>query len=146
MNWLTNIVSSGVSEIIEATGSVLDDLITSDEERDEAKAKLTSIINDFETKVMAEANKFEAEITKRHENDMKSDSWLSKNIRPLTLAVTGGTIYLLVYLTVFMELSETQVQVLDSWIPMLTGLFTTMVVFYFGSRGLEKVNKLRKQQ
>ena len=144
MSWFTNLFSAGAAEVVSEVGDLFDDLFTSDDERLQAKERFATIMNDFTLKQLEAANKFESEVTARHAADMASDSWLSKNIRPLTLAVTGSTIYLLVYLTVFQELSKMQAQVLDSWIPMLTGLFTTMVVFYFGSRGLEKVNKLRK--
>ena len=140
MSWFTDIFSSGVKDVIGEVGDIFDDMHTSDDEKLQAKERLAAIMNGFELKQQENANKFESEVTDRHTNDMVSDSWLSKNIRPLTLAITGGTIYLLVYLTVFGTLTELQVRVLEGWVPMLVGLFTTMVVFYFGSRGLEKVN------
>lgn len=147
MSWFTKLISSGVADVIDETGDMLDELFTSDEERLEAKARFGEIMNNFKLKQEDNANKFENEVTARHAADMASDSWLSKNIRPLTLAITGCTIYLLVYLTVFNNsMTTTQVGVLQAWIPMLTGLFSTMVVFYFGSRGLEKVNKLKAKE
>ena len=146
MSWFTNLFSTGVSEVVSAVGGVIDDLHTSDEEKMLIQQAVAKELQSFELKVMAEANKFESEVTARHSNDMKTDSWLSKNIRPLTLAITGATIYLLVWTTVFSDLSNTQIGVLEAWIPMLTGLFSTMVVFYFGSRGLEKVAKMKGNQ
>jgi len=144
MSWFTNLFSDGASKVIDSVGNALDSLITSDEEKLMIQKAVADAMHKFELDMATEANKFESEITARHANDMKSDSWLSKNIRPVTLAITGATIYMLVYLTVFMNLTKSQISVLEAWIPMLTGLFTTMVVFYFGSRGLEKVAKMKQ--
>jgi len=140
MSFLTDIFSSGASKLVDSVGSALDNLITSDEERLKAKNELESIVNDFQVKMMAATADYDKEVTTRHANDMKSDSWLSKNIRPLTLAITMFAVYVLMYLTVFYALTELQVRVLEGWIPMVVGLFGTMVVFYFGSRGMEKIN------
>ena len=140
MSFLTDIFSSGASKLVDSVGSALDNLITSDEERLKAKNELESIVNDFQVKMMAATADYDKEVTTRHANDMKSDSWLSKNIRPLTLAITMFAVYVLMYLTVFYTLTELQVRVLEGWIPMVVGLFGTMVVFYFGSRGMEKIN------
>ena len=141
MKWLTSIFSDGASKLVDSVGGALDNLITSDEERLKAKNELTSIVNDFQVKMLDSMAQFDKEVTERHANDMKSDSWLSKNIRPMTLGITMLAVYLLMYLTVFYTLTELQVRVLEGWIPMVVGLFGTMVVFYFGSRGIEKVNK-----
>jgi triphosphoribosyl-dephospho-CoA synthetase len=139
MSWLNL-----VGQIFQPAADLIDNLHTSDDEKAEAQRKLQEIINSAEQRVMEHAEKFESEVTQRHANDMKSDSWLSKNIRPLTLMVTMATIYILVYATTFKSLSDGQVSVLQAWIPMLTGLFGTMVVFYFGSRGIEKIQKIKK--
>jgi len=80
-------------------------------------------------------------VSKRWSSDMKSDSWLSKNTRPLTL----------IYLT----LSSTTLMILDSfhsilfsidtaWVELLKTLLITVYVAYFGSRGAEKITKINK--
>ena len=80
-------------------------------------------------------------VSKRWSSDMKSDSWLSKNTRPLTL----------IYLT----LSSTILMILDSfhnvlfsidtaWVELLKTLLITVYVAYFGSRGAEKITKINK--
>jgi hypothetical protein len=71
MNVLKKIFSAGASTVIDSVGSAVDRLVTSDEERLSLKNELAN---------------FDTEITNRHAADMASDSWLSKNIRPLTLA------------------------------------------------------------
>ena len=80
-------------------------------------------------------------VSKRWSSDMKSDSWLSKNTRPLTL----------IYLT----LASTILIILDSfhsvlfsvdtgWVELLKTLLITVYVAYFGSRGAEKITKIKK--
>jgi cation transport ATPase len=73
-------------------------------------------------------------LTERHNNDMKSDSWLSKNIRPMAL------LYLMALYTLafFMDVPETVLE-------MLRDLLMTVFVFYFGARTIEKVTSMVKQ-
>lgn len=143
MGWFKNLIAGGAGELIEKSGEALDRLVTSDEEREQAKAAIQALTNDHAERMAEAANRFESEVTKRHASDMKSDSWLSKNIRPLSLAFLLIATVMLAYLTTFGELSKLQAEVLAGWRPMLTGLLGTAFVFYFGSRGIEKVQKMR---
>ena len=74
------------------------------------------------------------EVSKRWESDMKSDSWLSKNTRPMAL------IFLTISLIVFILLDGFSLSFgIDSeWINLLKSLLITVYVAYFGSRGVEK--------
>ena len=84
---------------------------------------------------MAEMNN----ISSRWKSDMKSDSWLSKNTRPLTL------IYLTLSMTILMVLDSTIILDINSgWVSLLEALLITVYVAYFGSRGAEKITKIRK--
>ena len=76
---LGKLFSGGAAELVKGVGGVIDNLHTSDEEKLAAENKIKSLIADYETKM-------EANITDRWKADMNSDSWLSKNIRPLVLA------------------------------------------------------------
>jgi uncharacterized membrane protein len=78
------------------------------------------------------------EISKRWESDMVSDSWLSKNTRPMTL------IFLTVSLVVFILLDGFDIAFgIDSeWIILLKSLLITVYVAYFGSRGVEKFKSI----
>ena len=78
------------------------------------------------------------EISKRWESDMVSDSWLSKNTRPMTL------IFLTVSLVVFILLDGFDIAFgIDSeWINLLKSLLITVYVAYFGSRGVEKFKSI----
>ena len=78
MNVLTKIFSSGATELVEGVGSVIDNLHTSKEEKLAAEQKIQELIASYETQM-------EKEISSRWQADMASDSWLSKNVRPLVL-------------------------------------------------------------
>ena len=70
---------------------------------------------------------------------MKSDSWLSKNTRPLTL------IYLTIVMSLLIVLDSTVLlTVKEGWVSLLEALLITVYVAYFGSRGAEKITKIKK--
>ena len=78
-------------------------------------------------------------ISSRWSNDMKSDSWLSKNTRPMTL------IFLTLAMTIFIILDSTIVlEIKTGWVSLLEALLITVYVAYFGSRGAEKITKIKK--
>lgn len=78
-------------------------------------------------------------ISDRWSSDMKSDSWLSKNTRPMTL------IYLTLAMTIFIVLdSSVLLEINDGWVSLLEALLITVYVAYFGSRGAEKITKIKK--
>jgi len=78
-------------------------------------------------------------VSERWSSDMKSDSWLSKNTRPLTL------IYLTLCMSVFVVLDSTVIlEINQGWVSLLEALLITVYVAYFGSRGAEKITKIRK--
>jgi len=80
------------------------------------------------------------EVSKRWDSDMKSDSWLSKNTRPLTL------IYLTVITSLYIMLDALNISfnIDEAWVELLKTLLVTIYVAYFGSRGFEKVNSIKK--
>tara|TARA_R110002074_G_scaffold4978_1_gene24501 strand:- start:723 stop:1178 length:456 start_codon:yes stop_codon:yes gene_type:complete len=75
------------------------------------------------------------EISKRWESDMKSDSWLSKNTRPMCLIFLSIMTIAFIWVDSHHEISFTVEQ---EWIGLLKTLVTTVYVAYFGSRGVEK--------
>lgn len=78
-------------------------------------------------------------VSERWTSDMRSDSWLSKNTRPLTL------IYLTFAMSVFVVLDSTVVlEINEGWVSLLEALLITVYVAYFGSRGAEKITTLKK--
>jgi hypothetical protein len=78
-------------------------------------------------------------VSKRWDSDMKSDSWLSKNTRPMAL------IFLTLAMTIFIVLDSTVLlEIKTGWVSLLETLLVTVYVAYFGSRGAEKITKIKK--
>ena len=80
------------------------------------------------------------EVTKRWQYDMTSDSWLSKNTRPMTLVFLTVSMVVLILLDSF----KIEFTVDTAWIDLLKSLLITVYVAYFGSRGVEKFKSIGK--
>ena len=130
MNVLSKIFSSGATELIKGVGGVIDNLHTSKEEKLEAEQKVKELVSSYEIEM-------EKNITERWTMDMKSDSWLSKNIRPLVL------VFLVVstVLMIFIDAGTITFVVEDKWTDLLQLVLITVIGAYFGGRSLEKVKK-----
>jgi hypothetical protein len=130
MNLLSKIFSSGATELVKGVGGVLDNLITTKDEKAAAEFKIKELISNYEVEM-------EKEITGRWNADMKSDSWLSKNVRPLVL------IFLIVctMLLIFIDAGTINFEVKSSWVDLLQLVLITVIGAYFGGRSLEKVKK-----
>ena len=81
------------------------------------------------------------EVTKRWESDMTSDSWLSKNIRPLSLAFL--TLSLFIYIILDSSIKGFSIQ--ESWIDLLSSLLLVVYGGYFGARSVEKILVNKRQ-
>ena len=130
MSVLTKIFSAGAGELVKSVGCVIDNLTTSKEEKLAAEQKVKELISNYEIEM-------EKNITERWKMDMQSDSWLSKNIRPLVL------IFLVVstVLLVFIDAGVISFEVKTSWVDLLQLVLITVIGAYFGGRSLEKVKK-----
>ena len=130
MSILTQIFSSGATELIKGVGGVIDNLHTSKEEKLEAEQKVKELVSSYEIEM-------EKNITERWKMDMQSDSWLSKNIRPLVL------VFLVVstVLMIFIDAGAINFVVEDKWTDLLQLVLITVIGAYFGGRSLEKVKK-----
>jgi hypothetical protein len=80
------------------------------------------------------------EVSKRWSSDMQSDSWLSKNTRPMALIFLTTSMVLLI----FVDSSGLDFSVDSGWIDLLKSLLITVYVAYFGSRGAEKFKSISK--
>ena len=130
MSVLTKIFSAGAGELVKSVGGVIDNLTTSKEEKLAAEQKVKELISNYEIEM-------EKNITERWKMDMQSDSWLSKNIRPLVL------IFLVVstVLLVFIDAGVISFEVKASWVDLLQLVLITVIGAYFGGRSFEKVKK-----
>ena len=127
---LKNILSGGAADLVKNVGGVLDNLITSKEEKLEAERKIKELIANYEIEM-------EKNITARWEADLKSDSWLSKNVRPMVL------IFLIIctMLLIFIDAGAINFDVKDTWVDLLQLVLITVIGAYFGGRSFEKVKK-----
>ena len=127
---LGKIFSGGAADLVKNVGNVIDNLHTSKEEKLEAELKIKQLISDYEVEM-------EKNITSRWQADLKSDSWLSKNVRPMVL------IFLIVctMLLIFIDAGAIKFNVKDSYIDLLQLVLITVIGAYFGGRSFEKVKK-----
>ena len=130
MSILTKIFSSGASDLIGSIGGVVDNLTTSKEEKLEAERKIKELVSNYEVEM-------EKTITDRWKSDMASDSWMSKNVRPLVL------IFLVVstVLMMFIDAGVLSFNVEAKWTDLLQLVLITVIGAYFGGRSLEKIKK-----
>jgi len=130
MGILKKIFSGGAAELVKGVGGVLDNLTTTKAEKLEAKRKMEELINNHEAKM-------EQNITDRWSADMNSDSWLSKNVRPLVL------IFLVVstVLMIFIDAGTIAFEVEPKWTDLLQLVLITVIGAYFGGRTMEKRKK-----
>jgi len=130
MSILTNIFSGGAADLVKGVGGVIDNLHTSKEEKLAAEQKIKELVSDYETKM-------EANITDRWKADMNSDSWLSKNVRPLVL------IFLVIstVLMIFIDAGTIAFTVEQKWTDLLQLVLITVIGAYFGGRSFEKSKK-----
>ena len=127
MSILGKIFSSGASDLVKNVGGVIDNLHTSKEEKLEAERKIKELIANYEVEM-------EKNVTDRWKSDMNSDSWLSKNVRPLVL------IFLVVstVLMIFIDAGSISFSVEEKWTDLLQITLITVIGAYFGGRSLEK--------
>ena len=127
---LGNLFSGGAAELVKGVGGVIDNLHTSKEEKLEAEIKIKELMANYQVEM-------EKNITSRWEADLKSDSWLSKNVRPLVM------IFLIVctMLLIFIDAGALNFEVKSSWVDLLQLVLITVIGAYFGGRSLEKVKK-----
>ena len=130
MSILTKLLSGGAAKLVSSVGGVIDNLHTSKEEKLAAEAKIKDIVMGYEAEM-------QKQVTERWKMDMQSDSWLSKNIRPLVL------VFLVVstVLMIFIDAGTINFVVEDKWTDLLQLVLITVIGAYFGGRSLEKTKK-----
>lgn len=127
----------GVLSLIKKIASPITDIVDKAVVDKDLKKQLK---HEIEQSLLDQQNMIEKEISKRHALDMKSDSWLSKNIRPMTLAFL---IFVFVVIS-FFDGNIGSFSVDESYIPVYQRLLSLVFTFYFGSRGFEKITKIYK--
>lgn len=121
------LLTSLFSKLFSNAEGIIDEVVSSKEEKLTLKNKLQEIVNEHQAII-------EQEVTKRWEADMQGN-WLTKSIRPLVLAwlVVATT------LLIFIDAGAIEFVVEDKWVDLLQIVLITVIGAYFGSRGLEKI-------
>ncbi len=155
MAWYSKIFSAIGVDLVSSVGKVIDDLVTTDEEMELTeiqkikiqtayKKEMQALLNKYDRQQQEHEENLEHELTNRLKLDMKSDSWLSKNVRPLALIFMTLVVSIMAFFTIFdNQLTDNQLESLKEWIPFFSALMMVIYGFYFGSRGIEKIQKIR---
>lgn len=129
-----------ITEILSLGGKILDKVIPDPEAKAKAQLELAKLASDGKlADIQADITEAQ-ELTKRLEADMSSDSWLSKNIRPITLiAILSGYF-------IFAGLSAAGIQVNEAYVRLLGEWGMLIMSFYFGGRTLEKIIDMKAKR
>jgi len=129
-----------IATLLSIGEKVLDKVLPDPEARAKAQAMLIEMQQKGElAQLQADINE-QDNLTKRAEADMKSDSWLSKNIRPMTL------IFILLTYTVFGMMSAWDIEVNNNYVELLGQWGMLIMSFYFGGRTLEKIMDMKAKK
>jgi hypothetical protein len=130
--------------LLNVGGKLIDKLIPDPEAKAKAQMELAKMAQDGELAKMANDTKlFETEqnnLTQRMQADMASDSWLSKNIRPMTL------VYILVAYMALAVLDASVLDIADAFVELLGQWGMLVMSFYFGGRTLEKIMDMKAKK
>jgi hypothetical protein len=129
-----------IASLLDVGMKVLDKFIPDPEAKAKAQKELLQMQQEGRLAELNADNIENQELTKRHEADMSSDSWLSKNIRPGTL------IFILIVYTVFAMMSAYGYNANESYVTLLGQWGMLIMSFYFGGRTLEKIMDMKAKK
>ena len=118
------------TNVADKVGGLVDRFVRTKDEKAEFEKEMTNILIDAEADM-------QKNVTDRWKADMGSDSWLSKNVRPLVLMFLIFNTMLLI----FIDAGYIEFKVEDNWVDLLQVLLITVIAAYFGGRTVEKTRK-----
>jgi multidrug efflux pump subunit AcrA (membrane-fusion protein) len=123
--------------LLDIGGKLIDKFFPDPEQKAKAQLELLQMQQNGELAQINADIAEQQELTKRQQADMASDSWLSKNIRPMTLiAILAGYF-------IFAGLSAAKIQVTSEYVQLLGQWGMLIMSFYFGGRTLEKIMDMK---
>lgn len=128
-----------LSSLLDIGGKILDKVFPDPAQAEQAKLKLLEMQQNGELAQINADIAEQQELTKRQQADMASDSWLSKNIRPMTL------IFILVFYVVFAMMSAGGVETNQKYVELLGQWGMLIMSFYFGGRTIEKIMDMKNK-
>jgi hypothetical protein len=130
----------GLDTIVGVGMKLIDKLIPDPAAKAQAQLELAKLAQDGKLAEIQADTAEQQELTKRAQADMASDSWLSKNIRPMTL------IFILVVYTAFAGMSAGDIEVNNNYVELLGQWGMLIMSFYFGGRTLEKIMDMKAKE
>ena len=133
MKILNKIFGEGANNLLKSAGNLVDELVTTKEEKQEAKRKMKELI-------LSHQADMEKNISSRWQADLQHGNWLTRSVRPLVL------IFLIVctMLLVFIDSGSIEFKVEEKWTELLQLVLITTVGAYFGGRSFEKLKRNKK--
>jgi hypothetical protein len=126
--------------ILDIGSKLIDKLIPDPEQKAKAQLELMKMQQEGDFKKIEADIAEQQELTKRQQADMLSDSWLSKNIRPMTLIAILAGYFIFALMSAFdYDTNEAYVELLGQW-----GML--IMSFYFGGRSLEKIMDMKARE
>jgi uncharacterized membrane protein (DUF106 family) len=129
-----------LTALVDVGMKVLDKFIPDPEAKAKAQSELLKMQQEGRLAELNADNIEAQELTKRQEADMNSDSWLSKNIRPMTL------IFILIAYTMFAMMSAFGIDTNQKYVELLGQWGMLIMSFYFGGRTLEKIMDMKAKE
>jgi uncharacterized membrane protein (DUF106 family) len=130
----------GLETIVGVGMKLIDKLIPDPQAKAQAQLELAKLAQEGKLAEIQADTAEQQELTKRAQADMASDSWLSKNIRPMTL------IFILVVYTAFAGMSAGDIEVNNNYVELLGQWGMLIMSFYFGGRTLEKIMDMKAKE
>jgi uncharacterized membrane protein (DUF106 family) len=130
----------GLDTIVGVGMKLIDKLIPDPEAKAQAQLELAKLAQEGKLAEIQADTAEAQELTKRQQADMMSDSWLSKNIRPMTLIAILAGYFTFAMMSAFdMDTNKAYVELLGQW-----GML--IMSFYFGGRTLEKIMDMKSKE
>ena len=130
MNWITKIFGGATGDVADKVAGIADRFIQTKDEKAAFEMEMEKLFISAESEI-------QKNITERWRSDMTSDSWLSKNVRPMVL------IFLVIctMALIFIDAGTIHFHVEDKWTDLLQLVLITVIGAYFGGRSFEKIKK-----
>jgi hypothetical protein len=130
MNWITKIFGGAAGDVADKVAGIADKFIQTKDEKAAFEMEMKKLF-------IAAEEAIQQNVTERWRHDMTSDSWLSKNVRPMVL------IFLVVctVLMIFIDAGSISFEVEEKWTDLLQLVLITVIGAYFGGRSFEKIKK-----
>lgn len=127
---MNKIIEKLFGETTKGIADIVDRFVQTKEEKHQAKQEVQQLFQSFEIEMQKNT-------TERWKYDSQSDSWLSKNVRPIVLLI----LVICTLILIVLDAGNSTFVVKDSFVDLLQMILLTTIGAYFGSRGLEKFNK-----